>query len=190
MPRQAVESYVAYPAIVPYPMFRFVGFALKWSTILVCAASIRYTPFQLLSGDRKSRKESHVGSQRSLAPTGTGFPKERTAPLMATQTAMLTDSRLHFRARHPHRHHSQRGVCPRITTSARRAGSLSVACPSCWSGHSLRWLHSHTSRRSIATSASTRWARRRRSSTAISTTVHAKARYGPTSRIGLTTATP
>ena len=45
MPRQAVESYIAYPAIVPYPMFRFVGFALKWSIILVCAASIPYTLF-------------------------------------------------------------------------------------------------------------------------------------------------
>ena len=45
MPRQAVESYVAYPAIVPYPMFRSVSFALKWSTILVCAASIPYTLF-------------------------------------------------------------------------------------------------------------------------------------------------
>ncbi len=56
MPRQRVESYIAYPAIIPYPVVRFVGFALKWSIILLCVASV---PFTLYSCYRVVEQVAH-----------------------------------------------------------------------------------------------------------------------------------
>ena len=74
MPRQRVESYIAYPAIVPYPMFRFVGFALKWSVILVCAASIPYTLFncyQVIEQVVKNPTPVHSAASPRLAHAST-----------------------------------------------------------------------------------------------------------------------
>jgi hypothetical protein len=46
MPRQTVESYIAYPAIIPYPLLSFLGTAFKWFIILTCLASVPYSLYR------------------------------------------------------------------------------------------------------------------------------------------------
>ena len=42
---QRTQTYVAYPAIIPYPVLSFLGTAIKWFIILTCAASIPYSVY-------------------------------------------------------------------------------------------------------------------------------------------------
>ena len=37
------QTYMGYPAIIPYPVLSFLGTAIKWFIILTCAASIPYS---------------------------------------------------------------------------------------------------------------------------------------------------
>lgn len=63
MPRQTVQGYIAYPAIIPYPFIKFLGFALKWSIILLCAASIPfslYRCFGVIEQVVKAPKPGHI----------------------------------------------------------------------------------------------------------------------------------
>ncbi len=56
MATQKVESYIAYPAIIPYPLLSFLGSAFKWFIILTCAASI---PYSLYSCSRIIEQVAH-----------------------------------------------------------------------------------------------------------------------------------
>lgn len=64
MPRQTVEGYIAYPAIIPYPFIKFLGFALKWFIILLCAASI---PFSLYRCYGVIEQVAHTSKPRHTA---------------------------------------------------------------------------------------------------------------------------
>lgn len=43
MPRQQPASFIAYPAILPYPLLSFLGSAFKWFLLLTCSASVPYS---------------------------------------------------------------------------------------------------------------------------------------------------
>ena len=40
---QRTQTYIAYPAIIPYPVLSSLGTAIRWFIILTCAASIPYS---------------------------------------------------------------------------------------------------------------------------------------------------
>ena len=49
MRRQPVESYIAYPALIPFPLIQFIGGAFKWFIILTCVASVPYSLYRCSS---------------------------------------------------------------------------------------------------------------------------------------------
>ncbi len=56
MPKQRVESYIAFPAIIPYRLLSFLGFMFKWFVLIICAVSI---PFSLYSCYRIIERVAH-----------------------------------------------------------------------------------------------------------------------------------
>ncbi len=50
------QTFIAYPAIIPYPVLSFLGTAIKWFIILTCAASI---PYSLYSCSRIIAQAAH-----------------------------------------------------------------------------------------------------------------------------------
>lgn len=65
MQKQRVESYIAYPEMIPYQIVSVLGFMLKWFIVLTCAASV---PFTLCRCYRVIEQVAHTPQATHSAP--------------------------------------------------------------------------------------------------------------------------
>jgi hypothetical protein len=65
MPKHTAESYIAYPAIIPYSLLSFIGSAFKWFIILTCLASV---PYSLYTCSRIIEQVVHNGKPVQTPP--------------------------------------------------------------------------------------------------------------------------
>lgn len=71
------QTYIAYPAIIPYPVLSVLGIAIKWLIFLTCAASIPYSLYscsriiaQVAQNPKPVQTETHHRRHTPSTPKG------------------------------------------------------------------------------------------------------------------------
>jgi hypothetical protein len=76
MLKEEPKTYVAYPAVLPYPLLCLLGAAIKWFIILACVASVPFTLyrcFQIIADVVRNPQPPHAVRQQHIPNPAKGY---------------------------------------------------------------------------------------------------------------------